>query len=146
MFFPKNISTSGLNLIKQRCDPTVWNYVLDQQDKGWRIYCVLQGRGRCYYRERVITIPFWTIEANSKKPGYITWYVAHELAHSMDRNNYNHGPAFMAELKEFVHQLAGITKQTIRNVMLYPQEYHNVRPLIQEKFQMISKGDKHAKA
>lgn len=99
MFFPKNISTSGLNLIKQRCDPTVWNYVLDQQDKGWRIYCVLQGRGRCYYRERVITIPFWTIEANSKKPGYITWYVAHELAHSMDRNNYNHGPAFMAELK-----------------------------------------------
>ena len=99
MFFPNNISTSGLNLIKQRCDPTVWNYVLDQQDKGWRIYCVLQGRGRCYYRERVITIPFWTIEANSKKPGYITWYVAHELAHSMDRNNYNHGPAFMAELK-----------------------------------------------
>lgn len=100
MFLPNKISRAGWNMIQQRCDSNVWNYVLDQQDKGWRFYCVLQNRGRCYYGYKVITIPFWTIQKNSQSPGYVSWYVAHELAHSLDLTYSNHGPEFMRILKE----------------------------------------------
>lgn len=67
------------------------------------IYGVNQRRGRCYQQEQRITVPIWTMEETKKKPGYIIWYLAHELAHlaqwQEDQFTDNHGPRFMAWLK-----------------------------------------------
>ena len=65
---------------------------------GWKIYPVKQSRGRCYYREKVITIPVWVIDrGNIKKK---TWYISHEIAHALDITRSHHGDAFMEKRKE----------------------------------------------
>jgi hypothetical protein len=68
----------------------------DQLD---RIFVVNQRRGRAYYDKKAITIPAWIfLKAEDEMIGYLTYYVAHELAHHFANNNDNewgHGKAFM---------------------------------------------------
>jgi len=46
------------------------------------VWCVDQHRGRAYRRFNDVTIPKWSL-TEEKGCGYITWYVAHELAHML---------------------------------------------------------------
>lgn len=68
------------------------------QDKGYAIHVVDQNRGRCYYRDRVITIPLFAIRRTTE---YKIWYLSHEMAHAyvnLKGKCDNHGPNFMQEL------------------------------------------------
>jgi hypothetical protein len=76
---------------------------------GWRIYVTDTCRGRCSFRSKTITIPRWACDPTHHiggRPGYLEWYVAHELAHYLDRQRkgpgcrLDHGPSFQAALKE----------------------------------------------
>ena len=72
------------------------------------INAVRANRGFAHYRARRITVPSW---AFSKFPmdadcniRYLTWYLAHELAHIANWDEFNtladsHGPNFMRHLK-----------------------------------------------
>lgn len=68
-------------------------------EHGWKFYVVDQGRGRCYFRDKVITIPAWVF---AKSVDYKEWYIAHEMAHAMqwiqDKRSDQHGERFMAWL------------------------------------------------
>lgn len=87
---------------------------------GYRFYVVNQQRGRCYYQDRVITIPLWlwnSTELNAtlirhlnrmptdrEKLLYRAWYISHEMAHATNYIHNKdtldaHGPNFMEELK-----------------------------------------------
>ena len=74
--------------------------------KGWRFYLVDQKRGRCYYREKVVTIPVWVV-MNGRVRQWV-WYIAHELSHALvceklgisRAKKVGHGPAFQAILRE----------------------------------------------
>ena len=76
-------------------------YYKELIQNGWQFYAVNQQRGRCYYRDKVITIPLWALEAlqQVKKPNYWIWYVAHEMSHAFDKTYSNHGFEFMMQLK-----------------------------------------------
>jgi hypothetical protein len=67
------------------------------------IYAVKQTRGRAFLKERRITVPTWACEKNITQPGYVTWYLAHEIAHiaqyAEDGYCDNHGQRFMKHLK-----------------------------------------------
>ena len=69
--------------------------------KGWAFYGVNQQRGRCYFQERIVTIPLFAFKRNKliDQEGYLTWYIAHEISHIKAGPNAHHGPEFMAELK-----------------------------------------------
>jgi len=64
--------------------------------QGWRFYPVTQTRGRCYFRDKVITLPSWALK---REMIYRQWYVCHEMAHAFAGLKAKHGPEFMAELK-----------------------------------------------
>lgn len=68
--------------------------------KGWKVYATNTVRGRCDYQNLNVTIPTWVIEGRrgARRPLYIEWYVAHELAHTFCPGA-KHGPEFMAMLK-----------------------------------------------
>jgi len=70
---------------------------------GWRFYVVNQSCGKCYHNDKVITIPTW---AYTTSRTYITWYIAHELAHAYAGREANHGPEFMEWLKKICPQKA----------------------------------------
>lgn len=79
-------------------------------DSGWRFYCVAQVRGKCYYNEKVITLPEWIVtnSGQANRTGYKEYYICHEMAHALDNTRSNHGAEFMRILKkicpaEFVH-------------------------------------------
>lgn len=71
-------------------------YYQTLRQRGWQFFAVNQKRGRCYYAPKFITIPLF---AFNKTEDYLTWYVAHEMAHAFAGYKANHGPDFMAELK-----------------------------------------------
>lgn len=68
---------------------------------GWCVYAVNSRRGKCSYHNKYISIPQWAI---NKDEAYLTWYVAHEMAHMITwaykHVADNHGPVFMSVLKE----------------------------------------------
>jgi hypothetical protein len=70
--------------------------------------------GAAYFAPRVITIPLWACWGSPEDPkrertvrqvfqdvdvNYLTYYVAHELAHFAAPLGSQHGPAFMEQLK-----------------------------------------------
>ena len=55
--------------------------------RTYKIYCVDQLRGMSYTSQGFITIPLWAIR-RPKGPGYVTYYLSHELSHVF---NYEHG-------------------------------------------------------
>ena len=69
------------------------------------IYGAARVRGRARFATGVVTIPTWILLTfnMSNREGFLTYYVAHELAHLFARK-YNghkgHGPAFMEWLKK----------------------------------------------
>lgn len=68
---------------------------------GWQFRAVDQTRGRCYYNIKTITIPLWVLHkqtARARLPGFIYWYVAHELAHVLAGFSAQHGPDFQKTL------------------------------------------------
>lgn len=86
----------------------------DLMSAGWRFYCVDQVRGRCYYSDKVITLPLWIVQNKSQaaQPGYREYYICHEMAHALDKTRSNHGPEFMQILQricpvEYVHYEIG---------------------------------------
>ena len=64
---------------------------------GWKLHVVDQQRGRCYYKDKVITIPLWAW--NSTKHNYWIYYVAHEFAHIRNPHQ-DHNYKFMETFKE----------------------------------------------
>jgi hypothetical protein len=72
-----------------------WN---DLRFAGWKMLVVGQGRGRCYYHQKVVTVPVWAF-GETKSDGYRAWYLGHEIAHAIAGSRAKHGPEFMAQLK-----------------------------------------------
>lgn len=66
------------------------------QSMGWKFLVVDQTRGRCYLRDRTITIPKWALY--TEKEGYLEYYVCHEMAHTFPRC-LDHGSEFMFHFK-----------------------------------------------
>lgn len=64
---------------------------------GWTFLAVDQSCGRCYYRTKEVTIPIWAMR---KGDIYLSWYCAHEIAHTIAGWQAKHGPEFMAALKQ----------------------------------------------
>lgn len=76
-------------------------------DRPMDFFAVDQSRGRAYYNRkgrRIVTIPVHAIDRDKTHPGYLAWYVAHELAHHYDqfanRVSSGHGENFMHWLKQ----------------------------------------------
>ena len=69
---------------------------------GWSLYATDTRSGRCRWSDKTLTIPVWAIEEETKwslRPGYLKWYVAHEIAHAYAGPKANHGPDFMVQLR-----------------------------------------------
>lgn len=73
------------------------SYMMELKSKGWKFYVVDQQRGRCYYYDKVITIPKWALY--STDDGYATYYLSHEMAHCYTIGD-EHGLRFMNKFKE----------------------------------------------
>jgi hypothetical protein len=71
---------------------------LELTKQGWQILAVDQQRGRCYYRDKVITVPIWALKSSNK--GYWIYYLSHEIAHAYCGYDAGHGLQFQAKLKE----------------------------------------------
>lgn len=100
-FTPAKINRKVMSGLFKSVDDSVKLKAKALIEIGWRFYAVDQSRGRCYYRERVITIPTWVCCAPVTIDKRI-WYIAHEMAHaylhiSGKANDY-HGPNFMSQL------------------------------------------------
>jgi hypothetical protein len=98
---PNNIHRPLTQKLFSFLSPAVKLHFIDLQEIGFSFYVVDQVRGRCYGSEGVITIPKWAILTEKTKPGYIDWYVSHEMAHAFCYVNGIcdiHGPNFMKML------------------------------------------------
>lgn len=97
LFIPKKLVEGGkeklVEGLEDRVRLTARNLVKD----NWRFFVIDQRRGMCYYGQKVITIPMW---AAQKGIDYKTWYLCHEMSHALAPRGSNHGPEFMAMLKE----------------------------------------------
>ena len=92
-----NIPFTSKLLIEMNKVEGISHYWKLLEAQGWTILVVDQTRGRCYYRDRRITIPIWAVSPskNNKNLGYKEWYVSHELAHAFAGSNAKHGQDFM---------------------------------------------------
>ena len=54
---------------------------------GWQFLAVNAKRGYCSYKEKVITIPAHAFSHRDKQ--YLTYYIAHEVAHAVTRQPHN---------------------------------------------------------
>ena len=89
----------------QYLSPSLKETYIDLLEIGWEISLTDNKRGQCTAKgkERKITVPVWAIAKNSKEPGFLDWYAAHEFSHAFDymnRKTMDHGPAFMDLLKK----------------------------------------------
>lgn len=66
------------------------------KNAGYKFYVVDQTRGRCYFVQKVITIPDWVL--TKRRPEYFHWYLAHELSHALAGYQAKHGEAFQRQL------------------------------------------------
>lgn len=97
MFKPYRIVDNGTCLLFEKVPADVMNYVEELRRDWWRFYVVTSNRGMCYYKHKVITVPFRTIV--SARQGYAAYYLAHEVAHAVAGAKAKHGPEFMAKFK-----------------------------------------------
>lgn len=99
-FTPYKVNGQYVKLIASSSPESVKQYARTLINEGWRIFAVDQDRGRCYYREKVITIPVWVIKIGGTK---LCWYLCHEMAHAYNfkaKTCDHHGPNFMEWLKK----------------------------------------------
>lgn len=90
---PKNIDARLTNmLVKSASYHILLSWITPLIGDGWQILVTTQSRGYCHAARRIITIP---IHATSKPADYLTWYLAHEIAHAYDQCMHNHGKEFM---------------------------------------------------
>jgi len=59
--------------------------------------------GRAYFRGPYFTVPFWAYNPRHKHNkktdgGYFIYYVAHELSHKLNRNEYSHHDSYFYEI------------------------------------------------
>lgn len=116
MYMPKSVLPLPY-LICDSLPPECRSYYEDLVNLGWRFYVVDQKCGRCYFADKIITIPAWlwkeSIDANVMMHGlipsvdarkrYRIWYICHEMAHAFGwifHKADDHGPLFMQTLKE----------------------------------------------
>ena len=93
------------------------NLMLD----GWAFYAVDQKRGRCYYQQKEITIPFWVIEREKIKPGRCAAYILHEISHALVLKCYGwHRAIGIDHGKEFMEILIEITPPEL---LIYEMTY-----------------------
>lgn len=83
--------------------------------KPWRVLGVDQNRGRCYYYERTITVPYWA-RAERTGEAHTVWYLCHEIAHIL-APGHGHDLVFMEALKrvcppESIHYELGYQPRT----------------------------------
>jgi hypothetical protein len=71
---------------------------VELKNKGWQVFAVDQQRGRCYYSDKVITVPVWALQSDKK--GYWIYYLSHEIAHAYCGYGAGHGLQFQEKLKE----------------------------------------------
>jgi hypothetical protein len=99
-FTPNMIRRDLMPQLGVGCHNQVKAAAKDLIERGWRMYVVAQTRGRCYYNDKVITIPAWVIEKRDVE--YKDWYISHECAHAYrceaNDRSANHGDRFMQEL------------------------------------------------
>jgi hypothetical protein len=105
VFIPNNLSPDHASRMFLNVPSQVKVAGKNALDAGWRFFAVRQSRGRCYYSEKVITIPAWVID--SPRAGYKAYYIAHEIAH-IHAPGDSHGAKFMAAFRstcpiEFQH-------------------------------------------
>lgn len=97
-----NISTQFTAILKTSVfnsnAPILIAKFIELTSSGWEIFAVDQQRGRCYYLDKVITVPVWAIQSNKK--GYWIYYLSHELAHACCGYDAKHGLQFQEKLKE----------------------------------------------
>ena len=147
LFYPKlilinasrNLINEALNNSQETTETKpLYDALNSALNKGWRFYVVEQERGRCYFQQRVITVPIWAIQ---KGLDYRTWYLAHELSHFLaSTNGYTgqHGAPFMEELvkicpKNCIHfettykgrnaSMAGISRSMHVNCGTVPEDF-----------------------
>lgn len=125
-FTPKAINRPLMNQLFTGCTDDVKAVGKRLLATGWRFYVVDQKRGRCYYAERVITVPAWIFDPSHVcgtvvyggfmtrdefKPHHMAlykqWYLCHEIAHALhftsghwSRKHAPHGDEFMMHLKQ----------------------------------------------
>lgn len=63
---------------------------------GWTFQVVKQSRGRCYFKQKTITIPFWVLKYEASK---VRWYISHEMSHALTGPMHDHDDFFMQNLK-----------------------------------------------
>lgn len=100
-FKPNMASAEYAKRVFTDVDASVKEYAKTLMDKNWSFYAVAQQRGRCYQNQRVITIPIWVINRNTREK---VWYIAHEMSHAFDECRHEHGPEFMDWLKRICPQ------------------------------------------
>lgn len=116
-FVPRNALPVDL-LIEECLPPEQYVYYQSLCIKGWRFYIVDQRCGKCYFGDKVITIPAWlwrqqALDSNlfkhdmlpnkQNKELYRIWYICHEMAHAyafIYDKHMEHGKEFMRALKE----------------------------------------------
>lgn len=106
---PHNVWPEGTKYLHEQVIP-----VLEARAKlpdAVAIFAVHAVRGRANFRNRRITVPSWAfsrhkkdiLDYNRKNIEYIQWYLAHELAHIANWDEFKgdhdeHGPNFMRHL------------------------------------------------
>jgi hypothetical protein len=109
-YTPANVSIEGTRHLFEDVPESVKVYARSLRDNGWRFYVCDQQSGWCIGGgHKMIIIPLWLIDINHKhytsqkvanKPGYKTYYIAHEMAHAFAGVAEQHGPRFMEWLKK----------------------------------------------
>lgn len=99
MFKPDSIMREHTISMFRNVPDSIKEYARTLRNDGWRFYVVNQSRGRCYGRDKVITIPIWIWGAQQNQ-SFRNWYFAHEIAHAYDKCVHEHGPEFMEWLKK----------------------------------------------
>ena len=73
------------------------NHYRHLSNSGWQFWVANQDTGFCNSADKTIVIPTW---ATKRPSDYLTWYIAHEMAHAYDMCKHKHGPEFMEWLKK----------------------------------------------
>ncbi len=64
---------------------------------GWIFAMDHVKRGMCVYDTKRILLPSWLLR---REQSYQVYYYCHEMAHAIAGREANHGPVFMATLKD----------------------------------------------
>lgn len=101
-FIPYMLSPEHAQRMFTGCSDKTKEHGKNLINSGWKFFATKQDRGRCYYREKVITIPAWVID--SPREGYKEYYICHEMSHAIlciaKIFEEQHGLRFMNVLKE----------------------------------------------